>query len=168
MAELENQLKEEIKLRSKAEKKLKLLKKKLQSSKIFPTLDHRHESEQLSSASSECYSTVHSFRSSNTSDSGRSKDTEESVRSEPQIPSTPEKFQNLDYGVRKDVATSDHTRESSSSSSSSASLDSCAERGIEDVKVPTVEHSSTVSQDSDINDDRYRHYIRVSHLLVLH
>lgn len=63
LLELENKLKEETKLRNKAEKRFKLLKKKLESQKILPNLD---ESEQSSSSESSTVSSVSSASSSGT------------------------------------------------------------------------------------------------------
>ncbi|XP_012443410.1 uncharacterized protein LOC105768179 isoform X3 [Gossypium raimondii] len=63
LLELENKLKEETKLRNKAEKRFKLLKKKLESLKILPNLD---ESEKSSSSESSTVSSVSSASSSGT------------------------------------------------------------------------------------------------------
>ncbi|KAK8359605.1 hypothetical protein V6Z12_A04G105900 [Gossypium hirsutum] len=66
LLELENKLKEETKLRNKAEKRFKLLKKKLESLKILPNLD---ESDKSSSSESSTVSSV-SSRDSNNGTSG--------------------------------------------------------------------------------------------------
>ncbi|XWS59751.1 hypothetical protein CRYUN_Cryun08bG0148200 [Craigia yunnanensis] len=65
LIELENKLKEETKLRNKAEKRLKLLRKKLESLTILPTLE---ESQQSSSSEHCAVSSVSSTRNSGTRD----------------------------------------------------------------------------------------------------
>ncbi|KAK1563829.1 hypothetical protein Q3G72_033478 [Acer saccharum] len=84
LIELENQLKQETKMRKKADKKLNFLKKKLESLKMLPILE---ESEQSSSTSSSD-NCSHSCRSSTTTTSTNisgTKDSSEESESKPQM-----------------------------------------------------------------------------------
>lgn len=132
LIELENQLKEETKLRNKAEKKLRYLKKKLESLNILIPLD---QSEQSSSSSDIC---AHSCKSS-TSTSGL-KDSEES-ESKPQI-TTPQVSQNLDNNL-SDTISSNQSHESAYFQESSSCLDTAN----------TSEHSSPCCEGSKPDDD---------------
>lgn len=135
LIELENNLKEETKLRNKAEKKLRFLKKKLESLNILIPLD---QSEQSSSSSDFC---AHSCKSS-TSTSGP-KDSEES-ESKPQI-TTRQVSQNLDNNL-SDTISSNQSHESASFQESSSSLDTAN----------SSEHSSPRCEDSK-PDDNHRY-----------
>lgn len=132
LIELENQLKEETKLRNKAEKRLRYVKKKLESLNILIPLD---QSEQSSSSSDIC---AHSCKSS-TSTSGL-KDSEES-ESKPQI-TTPQVSQNLDNNL-SDTISSNQSHESAYFQESSSCLDTAN----------TSEHSSPCCEGSKPDDD---------------
>lgn len=132
LIELENNLKEETKLRNKAEKKLRFLKKKIESLNILIPLD---QSEQSSSSSDFC---AHSCKSS-TSTSGP-KDSEES-ESKPQI-TTPQVSQNLDNNL-SDTISSNQSHESASFQESSSCLDTAN----------SSEHSSPRCEDSKPDDN---------------
>ncbi|XP_031285687.1 uncharacterized protein YGR130C-like [Pistacia vera] len=125
LIELENKLKEENKLRNKAEKKLKFLKKKLESLKIAFTLN---ESEQSSSSEN----SAHSCKSSSTSTSSL-KGIEES-ESKSQI-TTPE--------ISESIA-SNQSHESSSIQENSVSEDPPHEIAIH--------KSSSICQDSEVDN----------------
>lgn len=135
LIELENNLKEETKLRNKAEKKLRFLKKKLESLNMLIPLD---QSEQSSSSSDFC---AHSCKSS-TSTSGP-KDSEES-ESKPQI-TTRQVSQNLDNNL-SDTISSNQSHESASFQESSSCLDTAN----------SSEHSSPRCEDSK-PDDNHRY-----------
>ncbi|XVF07999.1 hypothetical protein REPUB_Repub06bG0187400 [Reevesia pubescens] len=96
LRELENKLKEETKFRNKAEKRLKLLKKKLESLKILPSLE---ESEQSSSSEHCAVSSV----SSSSSSSG-TKDSEESASKSQNA--VPEISKNVEENALSDTNTS--------------------------------------------------------------
>ncbi|KAL4352516.1 hypothetical protein GQ457_06G008050 [Hibiscus cannabinus] len=113
LLELENKLKEETKLRNKAEKRLKLLKKKLESLKILPDLE---ESERSSSSQSQS-SAVSSLSSASSSGS---KDPQESASMSPiTVPEIPENAPD----TKSDTKESSYEKFTSKSSSSFSSLE---------------------------------------------
>ncbi|KAK8483712.1 hypothetical protein V6N13_149008 [Hibiscus sabdariffa] len=115
LLELENKLKEETKLRNKAEKRLKLLKKKLESLKILPDLE---ESERSSSSESSAVSSLSSASSSG------SKDPQESASMSPiTVPEISENVKENAPDTKSDTKESSYEKFSSKSSSSSSSLE---------------------------------------------
>ncbi|KAJ4704799.1 suppressor protein SRP40-like isoform X1 [Melia azedarach] len=144
LIELENKLKEETKQRNKAEKKLKFLKKKLESLKIsIPS----EESEQ-SSSSDIC---AHSCKSS-ASASGI-KDTEES-ESKSQI-TTPEIPENLENNALSETISSNQSHETSSIPENSSLLDS-ANSSTKDIPDEIPIQSSSPSSDDPKTDNHSR------------
>ncbi|TXG59089.1 hypothetical protein EZV62_016918 [Acer yangbiense] len=110
LIELENQLKQETKMRKKADKKLNFLKKKLESLKMLPILE---ESEQSSTSSSDSCS--HSCRSSTTTTStsiSGPKDSSEESESKPQ----------MICNVSSDSTTSNQSHQNSSFQEKSSSI----------------------------------------------
>ncbi|XP_039066040.1 suppressor protein SRP40-like isoform X2 [Hibiscus syriacus] len=130
MLELENKLKQETKLMNKAEKRLNLLKKKLESLKILPDLE---ESERSSSSQSSAISSVSSASSSGT------KHPQESASEIPEI-------------VKENASdTKSDTKESSYEKSSNKSSSSH--------EVPQIEHTSSSSLEPssvEINTMNYK------------
>ncbi|KAL5809665.1 hypothetical protein ACOSQ3_030356 [Xanthoceras sorbifolium] len=144
LIELENQLKEETKLRKKAEKKLNFLKKKLESLKILPILE---ESEQSSSTTSSSDNCSHSCRSSTTTTSiSGPKDSSEESESKPQTINPPEISENLDCNVSSESTT---PNQSSSIQENSSSIET-SNSSIKD-PLPHTKPSS-ISQDSNTHD----------------
>ncbi|XVF55379.1 hypothetical protein PTKIN_Ptkin06aG0032300 [Pterospermum kingtungense] len=140
LIELENKLKEETKLRNKAEKRLKLLRKKLESLTTLPSLEELEKSSAVSCVSS-------------SGSSGTNKDPEKSAsKSQISVPETPK---NVEENA-SDTTTS--IEEKSSGKSSSSQEDPKTDDDItssSSLKASTVEidHMSGRSVNYEDDDD---------------
>ncbi|XP_039064645.1 uncharacterized protein LOC120209810 isoform X2 [Hibiscus syriacus] len=134
LLELENKLKQETKLMNKAERRVNMLKKKLESLKILPDLE---ESERSSSSQSSAISSVSSASSSGT------KHPPESASEIPEI-------------VKENASdTKSGTKESSHEKSSSKSSSSHEVPQIEHTSSSSLEPSSMETNRTNYDDDEY-------------
>ncbi|XVF76545.1 hypothetical protein PTKIN_Ptkin13bG0274300 [Pterospermum kingtungense] len=151
LIELENKLKEETKLRNKAENRLNLLRKKLESLHILPGLEESELSNGVSSVSS-------------TSNSSGAKDTEESDPSKSQNPD-PEISKNVEENA-SDTNTSTKSLESNffsqeNSNSSVTTTTTTPSSSHEDAKIDDTSLKATVvdidkeGRNENYEDDDY-------------
>ncbi|KAG6745051.1 hypothetical protein POTOM_051693 [Populus tomentosa] len=139
LIELEDKLREEIKLRKKAEKKHKFLMKKLESLKIWPASEGTEKS-----SSSE----ISGFSSASSTSTAGHKDPEES-ESKPHVIIAADSHNMKDYGSE---TTTSNQNTSTVSDSIGETQDSNADNSLDKSRHETV----ACSQDSKIDDRRYQ------------